>query len=258
MIMTIPPLVNRARDWIAKASSFHHQQLAKPRKVIRLGKSRVVLTKGQAITTSGAVFAAGSVSSAGSPDWVFWSVLVGGILGGKFVFPIPDSSIASKRGPADVSRKNAAELDSMTPEEIRTYENNMVLKDRLKGPEGLGTAQALGRQREAAWAAEQVAAVATGSLNGLSVVEAQAFSAAAARHDRIKSRWLAYEVDPHLQFDFPAMTDAGSPATTAMIRAMRAADQAKSAARVAEYQSAVAVFSDALTAAEAAAGVPKK
>lgn len=160
-----PPLMNRARDWIAKARSFHHSQLAKHRKVIRLGKSRIVLTRGQAITSSGAVFAAGSVSSAGSPDWIFWSVLLGGIFGGRFVFPIPDSSIASKRGPGDVIQKESVELDSMTPEQIRIYENNMVLKHRLKGSEGLGTAQALGRQREAARVAEHVAAMASGSLS---------------------------------------------------------------------------------------------
>lgn len=90
------------------------------------------------------------------------------------------------------------------------------------------------------------------------MIDAQAFSAAAERHDGIKNRWLAYEVEPQLQFDFPAMSDAGVPATAAMIRAMRAADQAKSRARTVEYQSAVEAFSEALNAAEAAAGVPKK
>lgn len=259
MVMTqSPPLVNQARDWIANARSFHHRQLTKHRKVMRVGKSRVVLTKGQAITSSAAVFAAGSISSAGSPDWIFWSVLLGGIMGGRFVFPIPVSSIASKRGPVDVTHKSDVELDGMTPEQIRIYENNMVLKHRLRGPEGLGTAQALWRQLEAARAAEQVAAMTSGSLAELSVVDAQAFSAAAVRHDRIKNRWLAYELDPKLQFDFPAMSDTGVPATAAMIRAGQAADQAKSAAHTAEYQSAIAAFDDALRAAESAAGVPKK
>lgn len=184
--------------------------------------------------------------------------MLGGILGGRFVFPIPVSSIASKRGPADVTQKSAAQLDRMTPEHIRIYENNMILKHRLKGPEGLGTAQALWRQLEAARAAEQVAAMPPGSLAELSVVDAQAFSAAALQHDRIKNRWLAYELDPQLQFDFPAMSDTSVPATAAMIRAGQAADQAKSSARTADYQSAVATFGDALRAAEAAAGVPKK
>ena len=146
----------------------------------------------------------------------------------------------------------------MNPEEIRVYENNMVLKHRLKDPEGLGTAQALQRQREAARTAEEAAGVATGSLTGLSLVDAQAFSAAAAQHERLKSRWLAYEVDPHLQFDFPAMSDTAFPATAAMIRAMRKTEQAKSEGNTANYRSAVLAFGKALMVAEAAAGVPHK
>ncbi|MCO4239482.1 hypothetical protein NG702_19085 [Pseudarthrobacter sp. MDT3-28] len=247
--------MNRARDWIAKARSFHNRQLAKHRKVMRLGTSRIVLTKGQAITTSGAVFAAGSASSSGLPDWIFWSVLLGGILGGRFVFPVPDSSIASKRGPVDVSGRSAAELDSMTPEEIRTYENNMVLKHRLKDFKGLGTAQALHRQSQAVQASANVASVAVETLAGLSVVDAEAYRAAAARHDGLSNRWLDYEINPHLQFDFPAMSDAAFPPTAAMIRAKHAAEQARSAGRPAEYQSSVAAFGEALTAAEVAAGV---
>jgi hypothetical protein len=70
-------------------------------------------------------------------------VLLGGFLAGKYLFPVPDSSIASRRGPDDVVSKSAAEVDRMTSEEIRAYENNMVLKHRLKGPGVLGTAQAL-------------------------------------------------------------------------------------------------------------------
>jgi hypothetical protein len=184
--------------------------------------------------------------------------LLGGFLGGKYAFPIPDSSLASRRGPADVVSKSAAELDTMTPDEIRIYENNMVLKHRLKGPPGLGTAQALQRQQEATRTAEGAAGMATASLTGLSLVDAQAFSAVAAHHEALKSRWLAYEVDPHLQFDFPAMSDTAFPATAAMIRAMREAEQAKSEGNAANYQSAVAAFGKALTAAEAAAGVPRK
>ena len=144
----------------------------------------------------------------------------------------------------------------MSPEEIRVYENNMVLKHRLKGPGGLGAAQALQRQQEATRKAEEAAGLVAGSLTGLSLVDAQAFGSAARRHERLESRWLAYEVDPKLQFDFPAMSDAAFPATAAMIRARRKAEQAKSEGNTANYQSAVAVFGEALTVAEAAAGVP--
>lgn len=200
MIMTeSPQLVNRARDWIAKARSFHYQQRTRHRRVRRLGRMR--FTTGQAVTNSSAFFVAGSAGSAGLPDWAFWGVLLGGFLGGKYVFPVPDSSIASRRGPADVVRKSAAELDRMTPDEIRAYENNMVLKHRLKGPTGLGAAQALQRQRDATRTAEEAAGLAAGSLTGLSLVDAQAFSAVAARHADLKSRslehTLTYRERPH-------------------------------------------------------------
>ncbi|MET3206224.1 UNVERIFIED_ORG: hypothetical protein ABIB21_003043 [Arthrobacter sp. UYEF13] len=152
--------------------------------------------------------------------------------------------------------KSVAELDSMTPEEIQAYENNMALKYRLKGPEGLGTAQSLQRQREAVRKAEEASGVATGSLTGLSMVDAQTFSATAAKHEILQRRWLAYEVDPELQFDFPAMSDITFPATAAMIKAMRKAEQAKSESNMANYWSAVAAFGWALTVAEAASGVP--
>ena len=253
-----PQLVNRARDWIAKARSFHHQRLTTHRRVRRLGKTRLTFTTGQALTNLSAFFLAGSTGSADLPDWAVLAVLFGGFLGGKYVFPVPDSSIASRRGPADVVSKSAAELDSMTPDEIRAYENNMVLKHRIKGPPGLGAAQALQRQRDATRTAEEAAGIAPGRLSALSLVDAQAFGAVAAQHEHLESRWLAYEVDPHLQFDFPAMSDTAFPATAAMIRAMRKAEQAKSDGTPENYRSAVEAFGAALSLAESAAGVPQK
>ena len=253
-----PHLMDRARDWLAKARSFHAAQLSTHRRVRRFGKTRLTFTTGQAITGWSGFFIAGSAGSAGFPDAAVVGLLLGGFLAGKYLFPVPISSIASRRGPADVVSKSAVELDSMTPEEIRIYENNMVLKHRLKGPGGLGTAQALQRQQEAAQAAEQTADVSTGTLAGLSLVDVQAFSVAAANHKRLESQWLAYEIDPHLQFDFPAMSDAAFPATAAMTRARQKADQAKSEGITANYRSAVDAFGKALTAAEAAAGVPRK
>ena len=258
VIMAEPQLVNRTRDWIARARSFHSGQLTRHRKVRRLGKTRLTFTTGQAVINSGAFFVAGSTGSAGLPDWAVLGVMLGGFLGGKYVFPVPVSSIASRRGPADVVSRTAAELDRMTPEDIRVYENNMVLKHRLKDTRGLGAAQALLRQQEAARAAEQAAGMPTGSLTGLSVADAHAFSAAAARHKVLESRWLAYEIDPHLQFDFPAMSDTAFPATAAMLRERRNAEQAKSKGNTANYRSAVAAFGAALAGAEAAAGVPKR
>lgn len=259
MLMTESPhLVNRSRDWIAKARSFHYQQLTTHRRVRRFGKTRLTFTTGQAVTNWSAFFVAGSSGSAGLPDGAVVGVLLAGFLVGKFLFPVPVSSIASRRGPADVVSRGATELDRMTPEEIRIYENNMVLKHRLKDPRGPGTAQALQRQQEAARQAEEAAGVATASLSALSLVDAQAFGSAAAQHGLLDSRWLAYEVDPKLQFDFPAMSDTAFPATAAMIRARLKADQAKAEGNTVNYQSAVAAFGKALTVAEAAAGVPRK
>lgn len=253
-----PQLVNRTRDWIAKARSFHARQLTTHRRVRRFGKTRLTFTTGQALTNLGAFFVAGSTGPATLPDWAVLGIVLAGFLLGKFLFPIPVSSIASRRGPADVDSRSAAELDRMTPEEIRVYENNMVLKHRIKDSRGLGAEQALQRQREAAWRAEEAAGVASGSLRGLSLVDAQAFSTVAAQHKLLDSRWLAYEMDPKLQFDFPAMSDTSFPATSVMIRARLKAEHAKSEGSTANYRSAVAAFGKALTAAEAAAGVPGK
>lgn len=52
------------------------------------------------------------------------------------------------------------------------------------------------------------------------------------------------------------MSDVSFPPTAAMIRAMRAADQARTAGNPADYKLAVDRFSQALEAAERAAGVP--
>ena len=251
------PLVTRARDWIAKSRSFHYRQLTTHRRVRRLGKTRLTFTTGQALINLGTFFFAGSTGPAGLPDWAVVGLLLLGFLAGKFLFPVPVSSIASRKGPTDVVSKNASELDRATPEEIQIYENNMDLKHRLKGTRGLGTAQALQRQREAVWKAEEAAGVTSGSLSGLSLVDAQAFSSVAAQHKLLDSRWLSYEVDPKLQFDFPAMSDTAFPATAAMIRARLKADQAKSEGNTANYRSAVAAFGKALRAAETAAGVPR-
>lgn len=246
--------MNQVGDWIAKGRDFHERQLATHRKVIRLGTSRFMLTKGHALTISAGIFVAGSVGPA-VPDLFFWGLLLGSWFGGWFVFPVPDSSIASKKGPGEVAHRGAAELDRMTPEGIRIYENNMMLQHRLKTPEGLGTVQALYRQREAVKQASAAASVSVETIAALPLAVAQAFAVTAGRHDAAKRRWLDYEVDPQLQFDFPAMTDIAFPPTAAMIRAMHAADQARSLGIPARYESAVALFEEKLAAAEAAAGV---
>ncbi|WP_146068879.1 hypothetical protein [Arthrobacter sp. ZGTC131] len=61
-------------------------------------------------------------------------------------------------------------------------------------------------------------------LADLSLADLKEYGRTADRDDLLRWRWLAYEVDPQLQFDYPAMSDTSLPATSAMIRAVRAAD----------------------------------
>jgi hypothetical protein len=51
---------------------------------------------------------------------------------------------------------------------------------------------------------------------------------AAARHDALRARWLAYELDPALAIDYPDMSDVSRPATAAMLRALKRADALRS------------------------------
>ncbi|WP_311379698.1 hypothetical protein [Arthrobacter sp. ISL-48] len=79
--------------------------------------------------------------------------------------------------------------------------------------------------------------------------------AAAERHDALLERWRQYELDPASCIDYPAMTDVRLPETSALIRAMREAEQLR-AARHLGYLPAVDRLDQALLAAEKAAGIP--
>lgn len=79
-------------------------------------------------------------------------------------------------------------------------------------------------------------------------------TAAQAEHDALLSRWSRYELDPACCIDYPAMTDVRLPETSALIRAMREAEQLR-AERHQGYAPAVARFGVALAAAEQAAGI---
>lgn len=81
------------------------------------------------------------------------------------------------------------------------------------------------------------------------------YSAAQAEHDALLARWSRYELDPAVCIDFPAMTDVRRPETSALIKAMREAEQLRSE-RHRGYAPAVERFALALTAAEQAAGIP--
>lgn len=80
------------------------------------------------------------------------------------------------------------------------------------------------------------------------------YTAAEAEHDTLITRWRRYELDPASCIDYPAMTDVRQPETSALIRAMREADQLR-AARHQGYVPAVARLGLALSAAEQAAGI---
>lgn len=81
------------------------------------------------------------------------------------------------------------------------------------------------------------------------------YTAAQAEHDTLLARWRHYELDPASCIDYPAMTDVRLPETSALIKAMREAEQLR-ADRHQGYVPAVARFASALTAAEQAAGIP--
>ena len=245
--------MSNASDWAVKLKEIHEKQLDRPRRVHRLGRTKFLFTTGHAVCTVGAAVGAVSVDA---PDLLFWVATVAGFFGGKYFYPVPRSSVASPHGSRDFARKSPGDLDFMTPAEIRAYQFNGQFAQKGVTPLALGTEDALGRQREAVRTASQVSGVDEVLLANLSLADLKEYGRTADRHDLLKRRWLTYEVDPQLQFDYPAMSDTSLPATSAMIRAMRAADHEKTAGNPAVYKLAVDRFSQALAAAEAAAGVP--
>ncbi len=246
--------MSNAGEWAARLKAFHEKQLDRPRKVYRIGRTKVLVTGGQAASTVGAAVASASVDS---PTWLFLGAVVGAFFGGKYLYPIPRSSVAVRRGGfSAVAGKSPHELDSMTPAEIQAYKFNVEFTHKGASPSALGTEEALGRHAEAVQIVSPVVGANAELLAHLSLAAVQEYGRTAARHDLLKRRWLSYEVDPQKQFDYPAMCDASLPATSAIIRAMRVADQARSAGNPADYKLAVDRFSQALQAAEKVAGVP--
>ena len=81
--------------------------------------------------------------------------------------------------------------------------------------------------------------------------------AARAQHDELIARWRRYELDPASSIEYPALTDVRLPETSALIKAMRAADQLRSTPHP-SYPDAVTSFAASLAAAERAAGIPAK
>lgn len=79
--------------------------------------------------------------------------------------------------------------------------------------------------------------------------------AAQAQHDELIARWRRYELDPACSIDYPSLTDVRRPETSALIKAMRAADQLRNDPHQG-YPDAVTRLAASLAAAERAAGIP--
>lgn len=87
--------------------------------------------------------------------------------------------------------------------------------------------------------------------------------AARAQHDELMAKWSRYELDPACSIEYPALTDVRLPETSALIKAMRAAEQLRnnpgrsSASGTGnEYPDAVTSLAASLANAERAAGIP--
>ncbi|MHA7263042.1 hypothetical protein ACX80W_07535 [Arthrobacter sp. TMN-37] len=92
-----------------------------------------------------------------------------------------------------------------------------------------------------------------------------------ARHDAVLRRWAAYELDPALALDYPAMSDTHGPESRRVLAAMREALRRRRALEsepaaasgqgigteslLADYAASVTALERALGTAEAAAGV---
>ena len=84
-------------------------------------------------------------------------------------------------------------------------------------------------------------------------------AAAAERHREALERWRRYELDPAFSIDFPAMSDPRRPETSAMLKAMRAAERLRhgsgpDSGTPGGYSNAVDRLEKALAEAERAAG----
>ncbi|MGO4187932.1 hypothetical protein [Pseudarthrobacter sp. TAF60_1] len=245
--------MSNAGEWTATLKAFHEKQLDRPRRVYRLGKTKVIFSGGHAACTVGAAVLASWLDF---PTLAFWIAIAIGFVAGKYLFPVPRSSVASRYGSRELARKSPGDLDSMTPTEIKAYQYNAQFIQKGVTPLELGTEEALGRQSEEVRTVSLAAGVDAGLLAHLSLADVREYGRTADRHDLLKRRWLSYEVDPQLQFDYPAMSDMALPTTAAMIRAMHAADQQRTTGSPAGYKQAVDRFSQSLAEAERAAGVP--
>jgi len=86
-------------------------------------------------------------------------------------------------------------------------------------------------------------------------LQISAHQAATVQHDELMARWRRYELDPACSIDYPALTDVRLPETSALIKAMRTAEQLRAQPHR-DYPAAVTGLASSLAAAERAAGLP--
>ncbi|KNH19058.1 hypothetical protein ACU18_05945 [Arthrobacter sp. ZBG10] len=86
-------------------------------------------------------------------------------------------------------------------------------------------------------------------------LQVSANQAARVQHDELMARWRRYELDPACSIDYPALTDVRLPETSALIKAMRTAEQLRAQPHR-DYPAAVTGLALSLAAAERAAGLP--
>lgn len=85
---------------------------------------------------------------------------------------------------------------------------------------------------------------------------AAANEAAAVLHRAVLARWQRYELDPARLIDFPALSDPRQPETSALIKAMKAAERLRDG-NDPGYGPAVRRLDQALAEAERAAGADR-
>ena len=239
--------------WIRQATAFHLKRRQAWRDVTFVPQLNLLTTSGALFTTSGSM----AFGAALSMSW--WEVIGGtgmfltvpGFLLGCFLFPIPDQSVASTRGPRRLQRLESDELDSLSRQELLAYRNNFGLKEGRDSYEAMDACRALRRRQQKARMVARALGLTYRDVEEPSIDELQEYFRAHHRHAALKKRWLAYELDPVLQAQMPAMTDPSNPVTASMIRSMKAADlAAQNPGDAAAYMAAINNFEEALMDAE--------
>ena len=201
--------------WIRQATAFHLKRRQTWRDVTFVPQLNLLTTSGALFTTSGSMVFGAALSM----SW--WEVIGGtgmfltvpGFLLGCFLFPIPDQSVASTRGPRKLRRLESDEFDRLSRQELLAYRNNFGLTEGCDSYEVIEAYRALRRRQHKAEMVARALGLTYKAVEESSIDELQEYFRAHHRHAALKKRWLAYELDPVLQAQLPAMTDPTNPVT---------------------------------------------